>query len=209
MKKGVSGFRDIEAKNAVQGLARDEITGALVDPTRPLVWRRTVPLAPDFELRQGEAVFGEMEASNSTGLDAAGECLGQTLGLRLDTGLFRGIRIETVRASEEEGPMFRGPLWGWGRIRTTDGETLRWRHSFRGLYSHVLVDSRRNELLRMRPTFLRLGRTETRVTLNKAAWNRTDVAELLLLTWFLRAHSEARGRRVFKKSRKRFGGDFP
>jgi hypothetical protein len=40
--------------------------------------------------------------------------------------------VETVRASEEKGPAYRGFWWGWGKITTTDGETLRWRHSFVG-----------------------------------------------------------------------------
>jgi len=209
MKREVPVPREMECEGSVPAWARDEVTGALVDPTQPLVWRRTVPLVPDFELRQGEAVFGEMEPSNSSALDAAGECLGQSLGLRLDTGLFKGVRVETARASEEKGPAFRGFSWGWGTITTTAGEMLRWRHSFTGLYGHVLLDSQGVELLRMKPTFLRLARTETKVTLSNDAWRRTDLAELLLLTWFLRVHTEARGRRVFRRRAKRLDGDFP
>lgn len=209
MKKGAPILPEAGSRGLTPIVARDEVTGALVDPGKPMVWRRTVPLAPYFELRQGEAVFGGMESSLATRFDAAGECLGRTLGLRFETGLFRGVRVTSALESEEAGPAFRGLSWGWGRIRTADEEVLRWRHAFTGLYSHVLIDAGGVELLRMRPTFLRFGRTETRLTLSGAAWSRGDVAELVLLTWFLRVHAEGRGRRVFKRSRKRQGSDFP
>lgn len=209
MKKVVRVPSGLESGSPVPVRARDEVTGALVDPGQPLVWRRTVPLVPDFELRQGENVFGEMEPSNSSALHAAGECLGQSLGLRFDLGPFGGVRVATIRASEDEGPAFRGLSWGWGKIRTPGGETLRWRHAFVGLYSHLLLDAQGVRLLHMRPTFLRFGRTETKVTLSDDGWRRPDLAELLLLTWFLRAHTESFGRRVFGKPKKRPRGDFP
>ena len=183
--------------------ARDELTGVLVDPARPLVWRRRVPLAPHFELRQGESVFGGMESSPATAFDASGECLGRTLELRLETKFLGKVRVETAGHLEQKGPTFQGLFWGWGQITTTDQESLRWRHALTAPYSHLLTDSRGVELLKMRPTFLRFGRTETTVTLTGVAWGRGDVAELLLLTWFLRAHIEARGRRVFKRSERR------
>ena len=208
MKKGVAGVRGVDAGELVPALARDEVTGAVVDPTRPLVWRRTVPLAPYFQLRQGESVFGGMESSLATAYDATGECLGRSLELRFETGRLGGVRVKSVLDLEQKGPAFRGPFWGWGQVTTADQETLRWRHAFTSLYSHLLMDSRGVELLRMRPTFLRFGRTETRVRLSSVAWSRPDVAELLLLTWFLRAHTEARGRRVFKRSKKRIDSDF-
>jgi len=208
MKKQVTGVRRAEPGEAVTALARDEVTGALVDPRRPLIWRRTVPLAPYFQLRQGKAVFGGMESSLATAYDATGECLGRSLELRCETGRLGGVRVESILDLEQKGPTFRGLFWGWGQVTTADQEILRWRHAFTSLYSHVLIDSRGVELLRMRPTFLRFGRTETRVRLNGVAWNRRDVAELLLLTWFLRAHAEAGGRRVFKRSTKRGAGDF-
>jgi hypothetical protein len=92
---------------------------------------------------------------------------------------------------------------------TSEGEVLRWRHAFARMYDHVLIDSRGQELLRLRPAFLRFGRTETRVILSPSGWARSDLAELLLFTWFLRAHAEARGRRIFKKARKQLERDFP
>lgn len=209
MKKAVQVLRDVESGNSVEGWARDEVTGARADPGQPLVWRRTVPLVPDFELRQGGNVFGEMEPSNSSELHAAGECLGQSLGLRFDLGPFGGVRVTTVRTSEDEGPAFRGISWGWGRIRTPEGEALQWRHSFVGLYTHVLLDGRGVQLLRMRPLFLRFGRAETKVILSADGWRRPDLAELLLLTWFLRSHTESFRRRVFGKPKKRPKAGFP
>jgi len=188
--------------------ARDEISGAYLDPGHPLVWRRPVPLAPDFELRQGDATFGEMEPAFTSGIDATGECLGQALDFRADSSLLGGVRVETRRPGDgQAGPGFRGLLFGWGRITTPQGETLRWRHAFSRLYDHLLIDERGSELLRLRPAFLRFGRTETRVLLSAAGWGRPDLADLLLLTWFLRAHAEARGRRIFKKSGRRSGPD--
>lgn len=188
--------------------AQDEVTGALVDRGRPLMWRQLVPRARDYELRQGEAVLGEMEPSHAIGSDAVGECLGRTLELHLDTGLFRRVRVATTRATAEKGPEYRGLTWGWGRIDTPEGETLRWRHSFRGLYAHVLLDSAGAELLHLQPTFMRFVHLDTRVTVSPTAWGRADVAELLLLTWFLRVHAEARGRRVFRRPTKRAVSDF-
>ena len=196
--------------NAIAARPRDEISGLSVDPDQSLVWRRSIPLAPDFELRQGEAVFGEMEPASQDDMDATGECLGRALELRLDSGLFRGVRVESrLSETDTDGPRFQGLLCGWGRIRTTQGEELLWRHAFSRVYDHVLIDSGGEELLRLRPTFLRFGRTETRVILTSNGWNRQDLAELLLLTWFLRAHAEARGRRIFKRSKKHEGNDFP
>lgn len=181
--------------------ARDQVSGAVVDPTRPLVWRRTVPLAPDFELRQGERVFGEMETAVERGMDAAGECLGRTLALRSTRGFLGGIRVETVRASEGRGPSFQGRSWRWGRITADGDERLRWRPGFTGLYTHVLIHPTDGILLTLRPTFLRLGRTDTKVVADAHFWERDDAAELLLLTWFLRAHAEVGGRQVFKRRR--------
>ncbi|HKJ01318.1 MAG TPA: hypothetical protein VJ997_02655 [Longimicrobiales bacterium] len=160
-------------------------------------------MAPDFELRQGEAVFGEMEPAYTAAMDATGECLGHSLEFRLETGLLSGIRVESRASSgDREGPAFRGLYFGWGRIVSSGGELLRWRHAFSRMYDHVLLDAHGAELLRLRPAFLRFGRTETRVLPTARGWERPDLAELLLLTWFLRAHAEARGRRIFKKSRK-------
>jgi len=193
--------------DAVEVQPRDEISGSYVDTSQPLIWRRSVPLAPDFELRQGEAVFGEMEPALMDGTDATGECLGHALDLRAESSLLGGVRVDSRRPREgREGPSFRGLLFGWGRIETSQGEALRWRHSFSRLYDHLLIDSRGDELLRLRPAFLRFARTETRVILTSSGWARSDLPELLLLTWFLRAHAEARGRRIFKGSRKQFDG---
>lgn len=189
---------------------RDEVSGVFLDPGQPLLWRRAVPLQPDFELRQGDTVLGEMEPAHMARMDATGECLGRTLELRLETRLFAGVRVKSHTASaDEEGPAFRGPFFGWGRVSTTSGEVLRWRHAFSGLNSQVLSDSKGKELLRMRPTFLRFGRSETRVGLTARGWDRPDLGELLLLTWFLRVHIEAGGRRVFKRSRRLTGRDSP
>lgn len=186
--------------------AKDEISGSYIDPGRPLIWRRSVPLTPDFELRQGEAVFGEMEPAFMDGMDATGECLGHALDLRADSSLFGGVRVESSHAHEHwEGPSFHGLMFGWGRIVTTQREPLRWRHSFLRMYDHLLIDSRGTELLRLRPAFLRFGRTETRVILSASGWARPDLAELLLITWFLRAHAEARGRPIFQRSRSKRG----
>ncbi len=173
-----------------------------LDPDLPLIWRRTVPLAPYFELLQGDRVIGDMEPASMYGMDATGECLGSSLELRLDTSLFGGVRVGS-RASMEgrEGPSFRGPAYAWGRIRTPGGEVMRWRHAFTRMYTHLLFDARGEELLRLRPTFLRFGRTETRVILSRRAHARPDLPELLLVGWFLRVHGEAMGRRIFRRRR--------
>ena len=181
--------------------ARDEVTGALVDQGKPLVWRRTDPVSREYELRQGDVVFGAMERSPAMSFDAAGECLGRSLEFKLDTGLFRGVRVESARESGGRGPTFRGMFWGWGVITTTQGEELRWRRGFTGLNTHVLTDATGAELMRMRPSFFRLFRTKTKVSLTLMAWGMPDVAEILLLTWFLRVHVERRGKRVFKRGR--------
>jgi len=183
---------------------RDRVTGSSLDPTRPLVWRRVMPLVPEFELRQGNAVFGEMEPASQHDAAATGECLGRSLELRLETHAFRGILVESSVTSEGgPGPRFRGRYFGWGRITTPGGEILRWRHALTRLYDHILTAPGGVELLRLRPTFLRFGRTETRVLVREAGWRRADLAELVILTWFLRIHTEARGRRVFKKQERR------
>ena len=187
-------------------MVKDFISGSSLDPAQPLIWRRCVPLAPDFELRQGEAVFGEMEPAQRAGVDATGECLGRSLEFRLETGLFRSILVESHASSGgQAGPTFRGLTYGWGKIATARGELLRWRHVLSRMYQHVLLDSSGAELLRLRPTFLRFGRTETRVILRADGWAREDLPELLLLTWFLRAHTETLGRRVFRRAGKRSG----
>lgn len=207
MNSGAPGHEGTEAGDLVPARARDEVTGALVDPARPLVWRRKVPLAPHFELRQGEAVLGGMEPSLGTTFDASGECLGRTLELRLETTFVGRVRVETAGELEREGPAFQGLFWGWGRITTPDQETLRWRHALTAPYSHLLLDSKGVELLKIRPAFLRFGRTETTVRVSTFAWSRNDVADLLLLTWFLKAHIETWGRRVFKRSERRRADD--
>jgi hypothetical protein len=141
-----------------------------------------------------------MEAALMAGVDATGECLGRVLDLSAESSLFGGVRVKSHRSKEgQDGPRFQGLLFGWGRVRTTEGEVLQWRHAFSRMYDHLLTDSRGEELLRLRPAFLRFGRTETRVILSASGWARSDLAELLLLTWFLRAHAEARGRRIFKR----------
>lgn len=184
---------------------QDTLSGSSLDPAQPLIWRRSVPLAPDFELRQGGAVFGEMEPANRAEADATGECLGRSLEFRLDVKFTGSLRVESrAFPGDLAGPTYRGLFYGWGRITTADGEPLRWRHALSRLYDHVLKDGTGVELLRLRPTFLRFGRTETKVILSSRGWAREDLAELLLLTWFLRAHVEARGRRVFKRSRRLF-----
>jgi len=196
--------------NAIELRPRDEITGSYVDPSQPLIWRRSMPRAPDFELRQGKTVFGEMEPASETEMDATGECLGRALELCLEISLLRGFRVESrVSMEDQQGPGFQGRFLGWGRITTPQGETLRWRHGLWRLYDHALFDSHGQELLRLRPAFLRFIRTETRVIVKPGGWARSDLAELLLLTWFLRAHVDARGRQIFKKSRKRLGRDSP
>lgn len=198
------------AEQSVEVRLRDEITGSSIDRNQPLIWRRSVPLAPDFELRQGEAVFGEMEPAYMADMDATGECLGRSFEFRLQTGFLPGISVES-RASigGQPGPGFSGLFFGWGRVAATSGEILRWRHAYSRVYDHVLIGFRGEELLRLRPAFLRLGRTETRVILSPSGWDRPDLAELLLLTWFLRAHAEGRWMRTFKRSKKRAARDFP
>lgn len=191
---GPAGYLPLPAPSA-----RDDVTGAAVDPARPLLWRRSLPLSSDFELRQGERLFGEMETAVETGMDATGECLGRTLALRSHRSLLGTIRVETVRGSDAPGPSFRGRSWRWGRVTTLADELLRWRPGFTGLYTHVLVDGVGVRLLTLRPTFLRFGRTETKVVADPRFWRRDDAAELLLLTWFLRAHAEVGGRKVFKR----------
>lgn len=181
-------------------VVRDEVTGAVLHPGRPLVWGRVVPLATDFELLQGEAMFGEMEQAADPTLDATGECLGQTLGLRLDVRTFGRVYVETLRGQEgEPGPSFRGLTFGWGRVATSGGEALRWRRPVTRLYTHVLLDAGGREILRMYPPFLRFALTETRARVTPLGWGRVDLAELLLLTWFLRVHTERAGRRVFRR----------
>ena len=207
MKKKPSDLARTGGGGSVRGPARDEVTGVVVDPTRPLVWRQPTPLVPHFELRQGEAVFGGMESSLATAFDASGECLGRTLELRLERSFLGRILVETAGALEQEGPVYQGLFWGRGQVTTTSQECLRWRHAFTAPYSHLLIDSRGVELLKIRPAFLRFARTETTVSVTATAWGRSDVAELLLLTWFLRAHIEARGRRVFRRSGKREAGE--
>ncbi len=185
---------------------RDDITGSSLDPDRPLLWRRTVPLAPEFELVQGGTVFGEMERANRPGVDATGECLGRSLELRREVGFVRGTRVETRSTSDDPaGPSFQGFFPGWGRIVTPEGEVLRWRHALTRMYDHVLTDSRGVELFRLQPPFVRFVRTETRVVVRASGWERPDLSELLLLTWFLRIHSEAPGRAVFKRVKRRPG----
>jgi hypothetical protein len=73
----------------------DAISGRSLDPGQALMWRRSVPLAPDFELRQGDRIFGEMESASIYEMDATGECLGRSLELRMESSLLRGIRVET------------------------------------------------------------------------------------------------------------------
>lgn len=197
-----SDLERVSPQQEVGAVQRDEITGALLDPSQPLMWRRTAPLAPHFELMQGNAAVGGMEPMPESEFDAAGECFGRDVQLRLETHFFGSVRVESVSASGEQGPWYTGLFWGWGRIETARGERLRWRHGFTGLYTHVLVDSHGGRLLRMKPTFLRFGRTETKVVVSSRGWARPDLPELILLTWFLRAHTEVRGRRVFRKPRR-------
>lgn len=186
---------------------RDDITGSCLDPDRPLLWRRTVPLVPEFELVQGGTVFGEMEPANRPGMDATGECLGRSLELRREVGFVRGTRVETRPTSgDSAGPTFQGLFPGWGRIVTPEGEVLRWRHALTRMYDHILTDPGGVEILRLQPPFMRFVRTETRVVVRASGWERRDLAELLLLTWFLRIHSESPGRAVFKRA-KRHPGD--
>lgn len=178
---------------------RDELTGVALERSRALVWRRTVPLAPDFELVQGEGVFGEMEPANHDGWDAAGECLGRGLELRMSHRFVHGHRVTTRRSDGAPGPEFTGQFLNWGWIKTPEGESLRWRQAFSSIYGHVLLNSRGRELLRLRPTFLRMARTQTRVLVRDAAWARDDLPELILLTWFIRVHVETRwSRKVFR-----------
>ena len=88
-----------------------------------------MPMGSHFELRQGVAVLGEMEPASQSDMDAAAECLGRTLDLRLASSLARGIRVESRTSLEgKEGPSFQGRFFGWGRIVTPEGEVLRWRH---------------------------------------------------------------------------------
>lgn len=191
------------SEKSVRRQPRDEITGAALDPSQPLIWRRSVPFAPEFELRQGSTVIGEMEPAGSVEMDATGECLGRFLELRLEHGILRGVRVlSRVSMTEEAGPGFRGRFFGWGRVTTGAGEALRWRNRLWRVYDHGLFDAEGELLLRLKPTFLRFSRMEkTRVIPSARGWARGDLGELLLLTWFLRAHAEARGRKIFRKSR--------
>jgi hypothetical protein len=192
--------------SGLQPRLRDEITGYSLDPDTPLLWRRTVPLAQEFELIQSGTVFGEMEPANRPGVDATGECLGRSLELCREVGFGRGILVETRPPSGgPAGPRFQGFFPGWGRIVTPQGETLRWRHALTRMYDHILTDSRGVELFRLQPPFLRLVRTETRVVVRASGWERPDLAELLLLTWFLRIHSETPGRAAFKRAKRQPG----
>jgi hypothetical protein len=187
-----------ERARAVGTRPVDGITGSSLDPGVPLIWRRSLPLVPDFELYQGRAFFGEMEPASGAGVDATGECLGRSLELRMEITLLGGYKADSrVSMTDQAGPAFKGLFPGWGRVVTPQGEVLRWRHGLWRLYDHKLLDADGRELLRLRPTFLRFGRTETRVLIGPPGWARPDLADLILLTWFLRVHSEARGRRVF------------
>jgi hypothetical protein len=165
-----------------------------------------VPFAPEFELRQGSTVIGEMEPAGSVEMDATGECLGRFLELRLEHGFLRGVQVlSRVSMTDEEGPGFRGRFFGWGRVTTGGGETkevLRWRNRLWRSYDHGLFDAEGELLLRLKPAFLRFARMEnTRVIPSPRGWARPDLGEILLLTWFLRVHAEARGRKIFRKSR--------
>lgn len=183
---------------------RDSLTGAALTPTGPLVWRRSVPMSPEFELRQGDVVLGEMEPANRDEVDASAECLGRALEFRVDRAFLGRIRVEACPASENGGLYaFRGWFYGWGELTTPSGEILRWRHALLRMYDHLLTDGSGAVLLRLRPAFLRFARTETRVLVDPRGWDRPDLPELLLVTWFLRAHSEARGGRVFRRGRNR------
>jgi hypothetical protein len=180
----------------------DPITGSALDPSEPLTWRRSVPFSSEFELRQGATVIGEMEPSPNPEADATGECLGHSMELSLEYRFFRGIQVSTrVSLKEEDGPGFRGLFFGWGRVRAKTGEALRWRHGLWRIYDHALFDENGDLILRLRPAFFRFSRTETRVMVSPSGWKRSDLGDLILLTWFLRIHTVLRGRRIFRKSR--------
>lgn len=197
-------------ERAVAPWSRDEISGVALDPDAPLVWRRSLPMGAEFELRQGETVLGEMEPASHRDRDATAECLGRALDLSLTLSLIRGVQVETLPSLDgRRGPRFRGRLIGWGRIVTPDGEVLKWRQGLPFFNDHVLQDSEGRELLRLRPAFLRFARTETRLTIRRPGWERPDLPELVLLTWFLHLHVESRGRPVFRRSTRRRGGEPP
>ncbi len=179
---------------------RDTLTGVSMDRSVPLVWRRTAPGGSASELLQGARVFGEMEPALRNGADAVGEILGRPLELRLERRLLalRGIRVDTFREDGEVGPTYRGSFFNWGKVWTPGGEVLSWDPRPPRLYRSCLRDASGTELLRLRPAFLRLLHTETRVEIRPAGWARRDLPELLLLAWFLRLHSESRGR-VFQR----------
>ena len=178
----------------------DPLTGLSLDPGEPLTWRRTVPLGSEFELRQGSSLIGEMERDDRKEVDASGECLGQTWDLRMESGLFRRIRIETTRSfGDKAGPTYDSRSFGRGRIRTATGELLRWRKPFFSFSDYILLDSAGTLLIRLRPAFFSLLRTETTVIVTRPAWRRPDIASLLLLAWFIRVHARSGGSRVFRR----------
>ncbi len=156
----------------------DPISGAVLQPDRPLIWRRTVPLGWEFELIQDSVLLGEMDASEDRGTVA--------WGVRSTTVVTRPDEVASGGADPPgAGPSFRGHFVNVGRIRSGAGERLLWRRSLIRMYDNILRDSTGAELLRLRPAFLRFGGTETKVMLSEAGRARPDIAHLILLCWFL------------------------
>lgn len=177
----------------------DPLGGVSMDRSAPLVWRRTAPGGSSSELLQGARIFGELEPAPQDGVHAVGEVLGRSLELTLERRIFalRGVRVTTVREGGSPGPSFQGTFFNWGKVRTPRGEVLRWDPRPPRLYQSSMKDASGTELLRLRPAFLRLLHSETRALIRPEGWARDDLPELLLLAWFLRLHSESRGR-VFR-----------
>ena len=88
---------------------RDALSGAALDPARPLEWRLQAPGVPAFELVQDGQVLGEMESAGRSGVTAFGECLGRSLELIvLPRSFFEWkVRVDTRDASDgASGPSF-------------------------------------------------------------------------------------------------------
>ena len=165
---------------------------------QPLIWSRVGLGVREFELRRGPEVVGGMEGSTRFGFSATGYCLEEEWEIRLRSKFFGKVEVTLEDPDRgQPGCRFEGLFFGTGKVFLPSGSELRWRHPFLRIYNHILEVKGGSRILQIRPAFLRFLRTETRVNVFPAAAEMPDLPGLLLLSWFLKIHTERRGRRVF------------
>jgi len=188
----------LHSRRQAEALERRRPDPVSLRPEEPLIWRRIAPRQPEFELLRGNETVGDMEKSTRTGFTAVGLCFGEEWEIALKRRPFRKMRIHLERPDQHQvGCTYEGFFYGRGWIKSPGGPRFRWRHPFARIYDHVLEVEAGARLMRVRPAFLRLFRTETRVELYPPALEVLELPQLILLSWFLRIHAEKRGRRVF------------